>query len=456
MTWPIVFELDLGETFTIESSDGMKVIKLLSCRVEKEPDYWNPDKTDKAIFTRAYIGIDISGVQATLIHQPFQMPVVVNGVSIYIETIKDWALHAEIDLLNKVKKTVRFSALRADNEWGPGNFIFPIARYRWRASTFNNTWSALVPYDLVYYHRGEDYAAIPDKLDVLSALDGKVIFSPFEDRNGWGSNTIAILHQNDFIIIYGHMNIGSINTNLLKGYHVKAGEKIGQVGCSWLNEETGHPHIHISLHRSENLENFNIDDLDIFSIFPMLVSSYFRTYPDSILPIAGGYRFTTLGKEIVLDGSLSLARPGRKIISYSWKLHDQTTVNSSLSKMIYDKPGLFSEELLVTADDGSQDSDFVQVRVYEPAQGRNIGYGDLYYFPNREIVVNQPVLFWIRLINIQGHPTIDFGDGSSYEIVETECTHIYTRPGFFTVTLSAIGRSNDPVTIKTRIIIKEE
>ncbi len=174
--WPIVFELDLGEIFPIETSSGVKVIKLLSCRVEKEPDCWNGDKSGGTTFARAYIGIEVSGVQATLVHRPFQMPAVVNGVRIYVEAVWDWATQAEIDNLGKMKKFVRFSALGEEEDWGPANFVFPIAKYRWRASTFNNTWSALVPYNLVYYHHGEDYAAVPDRIDVLSALEGTVVF----------------------------------------------------------------------------------------------------------------------------------------------------------------------------------------------------------------------------------------------------------------------------------------
>jgi hypothetical protein len=363
-----------------------------------------------------------------------------------------------LDNLGKMKKTVRFSALGDTEEWGPGNFVFPIAKYRWRASTFNNTWSALVAYNLVYYHHGEDYAAVPDKLDVLAALEGKVVISPFEDWNEYGSNSLAILHPSGYLMMYGHMNIGSINPKLRRGYEVVAGEKIGQVGRTWLDEETAQPHLHVGLQRSEAINKYGIEDLDTFSVYPMLTSAYFKMYPDSVLPVAGGYRFTVPDKQIELDGSLSLARPGRKIISYSWKLHNQVTINQCCLKMVYDQPGLYSEELIVKTDDGGEDRDFAHVRVYDPSQGRNIGYGDLYYFPNREVAINQPVLFWIRLVNIKGHPSIDFGDGSANQEVEaeSECFHVYTTPGMFTVTLRAVGVSNDPVTIKTRVVIEKE
>ncbi|MBN1315035.1 MAG: peptidoglycan DD-metalloendopeptidase family protein [Anaerolineales bacterium] len=453
--WPNFFELDPGESYELETASGLQVIELLSVEEEKEPDFWNPSKSGGATFARALCQVRVNDVQATLTHQPFQTPLAVNGVRLYVETTKNWAAQAELDSLDSLKKTVRFSALPEEEPWGPENLVFPIAQYRWRACTFNNTWSALVPYDLVYYHRGEDYAAVPDKLDVLAVLEGEVVTSPFDPQDEFKSNSLAILHPSGYLLLYGHMNIGSINPKLQKGYHVRAGEKIGQVGCTWLGEETGHPHLHISLHRPVYPGSYDYKSLDKYSPFPMLAPAYFRAYPDSVLPIAGGYRFTIPGKEIELDGSRSLARPGRKIVSYAWIRHDRSIVNGPKVKLIYDRPGLYSEGLFVETDDGSQDLDFAYVRVYDPSQVRNVGYGDLYYFPNRNIPAGQPVLFWIRMVDIQENSTLDFGDGSPPQQVDpvSECTHIYNEPGLFIVSLNAVGASNEPIVLKTRIII---
>jgi hypothetical protein len=35
-----------------------------------------------------------------------------------------------------------------------------------------------VPYNKLYYHRGEDYGAIPDRLDVVAPFEGTVIATP--------------------------------------------------------------------------------------------------------------------------------------------------------------------------------------------------------------------------------------------------------------------------------------
>ena len=52
-------------------------------------------------------------------------------------------------------------------------------------AVYNNTWSGLVPFNLLYYHRGEDYGAIPDLLEVVSSIDGKIVSTPVpEGRKG--------------------------------------------------------------------------------------------------------------------------------------------------------------------------------------------------------------------------------------------------------------------------------
>ncbi|MBN1315037.1 MAG: hypothetical protein JXA42_06200, partial [Anaerolineales bacterium] len=141
--WPIIFELDPGESFCLQTPSGLKRIKLLSFVEEKEPDLWNPTKSGGSTFARAFVQVRIDDIEAALTHQPFQMPIVVNGVRLLVETTKNWATQAELDTLDSVDKAVRFSALAEEEPWGPPDLVFPIAQYRWRASTFNNTWSAL-------------------------------------------------------------------------------------------------------------------------------------------------------------------------------------------------------------------------------------------------------------------------------------------------------------------------
>ena len=118
----------------------------------------------------------------------------------------------------------------------------------------------------------------------------------------------------------------------------------------------------------------------------------------------------------------------------------------------YDKPGLYTEELMVTTEGGAVDRDFIQVQVYG-AEGKNIGRGWAYYYPVRDIQVGTPVLFWNKLIKTTTPVTIDFGDGTISGINE-EITHYYKKSGNYVVTLYAKGPRSEPITVKLEVVVE--
>jgi len=109
-----------------------------------------------------------------------------------------------------VRKQVRFSAVAEGESWGPDTFQFPIKEYHWRSASYNNTWSSLVPYNKLYYHRGEDYGAIPDKLDIQAPITGTVIQSPLPNGDG-KSNALIIQNRQGFTVRIAHMNTETIH-----------------------------------------------------------------------------------------------------------------------------------------------------------------------------------------------------------------------------------------------------
>jgi hypothetical protein len=106
------------------------------------------------------------------------MPITVHGLRLYVGTILERAENAEIADLKDVRGQVRLTACAAGEPWGPATLVFSLRNYRWRSAAYNNTWSALVPYNKLYYHWGEDYGAIPDRLDVVAPFEGTVIATP--------------------------------------------------------------------------------------------------------------------------------------------------------------------------------------------------------------------------------------------------------------------------------------
>lgn len=444
--YPVVFELDPGETHTVTRKEGSisRTVKLLSVKLHSEHNLWFGAEGRQANYASADVVVEVGGERITLLHRPYQMPVTVNGLRIYVECIREWNREAGYGGLDNVQKEVRLSACAEDETWGPVSFKFPIKDYRWRSAAYNNTWSSLVPYNKRYYHRGEDYGAIPDRLDVIAPFGGRITASPLPDGDG-ASNAIFIRNQDGFTCRISHMNTETIKPEYPAGTRVEAGTVLAKTGMTWdgRKAQVHDPHCHIDL---------RCNDVRLAS-FPYLMEAYLRDYPDPVLAVAGGYRFALVGEEVILDGSRSLARPGTSVSSWTWKLSDGRKSGGVEARIKYDRPGMYTEELLVKNTDGASDRDFIQVRVYGN-EGKDVGRGWAYYSPLREIHVGTPVLFWNRLVNVEAPVIIDFGDGFRSEI-DKESVHRYKKPGHYTVTLSAEGPRSEPVTVMLEVIVEE-
>ncbi len=444
--WPTVFELNIGDTYTVSRElDGHNIertVKLLSTK-----EFFYPNCSYEKTFDKVEVVIDVSGEQATLLLRPYQMPAVVNGLRLYVEMTKNWATQCNLAQMRDVQRDVRFSAVAEGESWGAEDFVFPIRDYRWHSSSYNNTWAQLVPYNKHYYHRGDDFGAIPDHLDVVSGQDGEVARSPIPDGDG-RSNSLVILFASGMRQTFSHMNIESIAPSLTRGTEVHAGQFLGKTGMTWSGKRSQKhdPHLHVDL-RYDRVR---------LSTYPFLIQAYFNMYPDDALAMAGGYAYAIEGNTVELDGTRSVARPGRKIISYTWRLHDGTTVKDPIAHVKYDGSGLYSEELIIKADNGSEDRDYLQVRVYDSNLSGNIARGWLYHTPVRGIKPGTEVLFWNRLYNKVTETKIDFGDGSALESFGSETRHKYATPGIYTVTVTSRGPGDEPVTVKLRVVVENE
>jgi murein DD-endopeptidase MepM/ murein hydrolase activator NlpD len=447
--YPLVFELDSGETMTITRGHGGKLrprsVKLISVKPFFEPNEWFNGDLPPQNYAYAEVVVEVSGRRVTLLHRPYQMPVAVYGLRLYVETIREWAENAEIADLKDVRRQVRLAACAAGEPWGPATLVFPVRNYRWRSAAYNNTWSSLVPYNKRYYHRGEDYGAIPDRLDVVAPFGGTVTATPGPAGDG-KSNEIRIRNAAGITCRLSHMNTGTIRPEYPVGAAVAAGTVLARTGMTWDGRKSQEydPHCHVELLHGE---------VQLAS-FPYLMEAYLRDYPDPVLAVAGGYAFTLAGRAVQLDGSRSLTRSGRGIGRYTWKLHDGRVATGARVTVQYDRPGLYTEALQVTGPGGATDHDFVQVRVYEAGRGREIAYGWAYHFPVRGIRAGTPVLFWNRLVHVQTPVTVDFGDGTPPEPVGREATHAYRAPGRYVVTFLARGPREEPVAVKLEVVVE--
>ncbi|MBN1671554.1 MAG: peptidoglycan DD-metalloendopeptidase family protein [Kiritimatiellae bacterium] len=441
--WPTVFELNIGDAYTVSrpvaGNTVSRTVRLLSTT-----DYWYPNCSYGRTFDKVAVDVDVAGQRTTLLLRPYQGPVDVNGLRLYVEMTRNWATNCAYAGMSDVQRDVRFAAVAAGESWGPDELLFPIRDYRWHSSTYNNTWAQLVPYNQLYYHRGDDFGAIPDRLDVIACWDGEVARSPVPDGDG-ASNGLHIDYTCGMNMRFSHMNIETIDPALTVGTQVKAGQVLGKTGCTWEGSRsaTHDPHLHTDLrYGSARL-----------ATFPFWIQAYFNMYPDVVVAMAGGYAYAVEGDTIELDGARSVARPGRRVTSHVWRLHDGRVVANPVAQAHYDAPGLYSEELIVKADDGSEDRDYLQVRVYRSDLSANIAKGWIHHTPTRGIQPGTEVLFWNRLKNTSG-AKIDFGDGTAPQSMGSEIRYAYAEPGLYTVTLTGNGPGDEPVMARMRVVVE--
>ncbi|MCG8525890.1 MAG: M23 family metallopeptidase [Opitutales bacterium] len=451
--YPVVFELDRGNTYQfsgqVDDKTVFKSIKLLDYRLKNTKNYWFPDHLEQSHFISAEVDIEINGNPHTLQHRPFQMPVEIDGLRIFVEGIREWNEGSYPQSYAKsFQREVRLSAVLAGHLWGAIDFVFPLKNYRLFANSYNNTWGALVPYNIYYYHRGEDYGLIPDLTEIISPFEGWVLASPLPDGDG-RSNAVLIQHNSGIIFRASHMNTQSIDPSITKGSRVIAGQLIGKTGMTWDGRKSQYrdPHFHGEL-RWGNSD----DDHTKIATYPIFVESYFRQYPDKIIAIAGGYYFTEVGKPLELDGTRTLVREGEEIASFEWHLSDGHIVKDSKAEIKYVQAGQYAEELIAKTKSGTTSKSYAHVRVYDKDYDKDISFGWIYHDKPRGVRVGETVRIMNRIKTPVEATTIDFGDGNEVTLSDPEDVfHNYDEPDLYTITVSRIGMRNEPVSAKIAI-----
>jgi len=123
--------------------------------------------------------------------------------------------------------------------------------------------------------------------------------------------------------------------------------------------------------------------------------------------------------------------------------------------VLADRPGLFSEELRLLADDGSEDRDYAQLRVWNTKPGAAFAAGWFYHWLVRGARAGTPVLFWNRLFGTTGPVEIALGDGSNPVQMGQEITHAYAKAGLYRAALRSRGPADEPVEVRMRVVIEQ-
>ncbi|MBK8479078.1 MAG: peptidoglycan DD-metalloendopeptidase family protein [Opitutaceae bacterium] len=425
--WPTTVDLDPDETVTSVRDGVSHTFRILDDEdgqpaIAYETMPFPTTSVDKRVNYAVRVRLKVDEQEVEVVARPFQYPIVAAGLRLYLDGTKEWLGTDDVYPVN-IPKRLRLRFTAAGELWGPATVRFPIGEYRWCATTYYNTWLGVVPQgvETTYYHKGEDFGAVPDLLPVLAPEAGAIT------TNGTGVQTRS---ADGTFFWMAHMNAANIVVSA--GEQAVAGQLLGLTG----NRGNGNadPHCHYDLSW----------DGDEPGTFPFAADAYLRDYPDAGIPVAGGYQFMWAGDTLALDGRRSLARPGRTITGYRWILHDGTVVDGPTAALTPAEPGFFSQELRVFFDDGSEERGFTQVRAFERgAAGQLPISGFVYQHPVRGITPGSEVTIRHHAFVIGSYGrTIDFGDGSPVETVagwQPVVSHRYAAPGLYTVTVRPAG-----------------
>ena len=425
--WPTTVDLNPGETVTATRGGVAHTFRILNDvngqpAIAYETMPFPTTSVGKRVNYAVRVQLEVDGQAVEVVARPFQYPIETAGLRLYLDGTKEWLGTDDVYPVN-IPKRIRLRFTAADESWGPATVRFPVGEYRWCATTYYNTWLGVVPQGVekTYYHKGEDFGAVPDRLPVLAAEAGQVM------TEGTGVQTVS---GDGTLFWMSHLN--AHNIVVAAGERVAAGQLLGLTGNRGNGNADPHCHYDFSWEGDEP------------GTYPFAADAYLRDYPDAGIAVAGGYQFMWAGDTLTLDGRRSLARPGRAITGYRWILHDGTVVHGPTAALTIAEPGYYSEELRVFFDDGSEERGFTQVRAFERGTAGQLPItGFVYQHPVRGITPGSEVTIRHHafVIGSDGR-TIDFGDGSPVQTVaggQPIVSHRYAAPGLYTVTIRPDG-----------------
>ena len=438
--WPTSVDVDPGETVTAVRDGVSHTFRILNDEggqpaIAYETMPFPTTSVDKRVNYAVRVRLAVDGKEIEMVARPYQFPIEAAGLRLYLDGTKEWLGTDDVFPVN-IAKRIRLAFTAAGESWGPPALRFPVGEYRWYSTSYNNTWLGIVPQGLTttYYHKGEDFGAVPDRLPVLASEAGEA------KTEGTGVQTVS---GDGTLFWMSHLN--AHNVFVTSGERVVAGQKLGLTGNRGNSDDD--PHVHYDINRRS----------DMPGSYPYLVESYLRDYPDAGIPVAGGYQFMWAGDTLQLDARRSIARPGRTITGYRWILHDGTTVNGPTASLTATTEGFYAQELRVFFDDGREERGFTQVRVFKPKQfGQMPITGFLYQYPVRGIQPGDEISIRHHEFLLECNArTIDFGDGSAVQTVtgaRPTINHVFAAPGLYTVTVHAIGTM--PQVLKTSVLVE--
>ncbi|HUG81122.1 MAG TPA: PKD domain-containing protein [Bryobacterales bacterium] len=452
-----VADFSIGETQEVERSDRFTTTaKLLALRETRDPI--------RSAIRKAEVDVEIDGIKKTLNCGNYQLPVVVGTVEVDCPVTGGYAKDANSE----------------DEPWGldkdarlrfwpkgypyikPGTFVYPVNQ-RWFASDTQMSnepvfvdGGELPSNKSIYYHTGLDIGGVEEMVDVIAATDGLVVSLGDAVLSGEENDTpvrarydvIYIRDRRDWYYRYSHLHSFAEGVEL--GKRVRIGQKLGLLGKE--GGSGGWSHLHFEIKSKQPSGKWGTQEGYAF-----LWNAYQSENKPNVIAVARPHHFITAGESVVLDATKSWTKSG-KIASYSWKFTNGSDAAGPTVKRKYDTPGVYSEVLKITDDQGNSDYDFAVVQVIAPQSGsgpdRVPPSLHAAYSPSMGVKPGQTVSFKVRAFRTtHGEETWDFGDGSPVVSVKSDgnvekhakdgyalTTHVYEKPGDY---IARVERTNE-------------
>jgi hypothetical protein len=436
-----VIGLNIGESYTFQlKSGGRRVIKLIAVQEQRDSVI--------NLMSRAEVRVEIAGKSLDLVCEPYTMPTEAAGVRVLADSTLGWG---------NVPKAVQLSLWDAtDPIVDTKRFGFPLRNFRFLS---HGTQCYNEPVHLgagdgdpagqrFYHDYGFDMAGYEGREEVVSATEGKVVlFWPsLEDLC-----SVVVQDTSGFHWEYAHLK--SLGLGIVLNAHVDKGQKIGTLGKTGPSGKFSHSHLGSYLTRHD----LDVDNRDCrLNLYPWYVAAYQAQHPKGLLAVARPHRVALTGEKIVLDGSHSLAWGGGEIAEWRWVLPDGSIVRSDKAETAFDKPGAYVAALWVKDNEGNQDVDFCQIKVFsKSSREQNMPHIFMTYTPTEGIRPKTPIAVRLWFQGGSGGPiSLNFDDGTRIADCKpyAELRHSFDKPGMHILTAQCEAAGN-PITAKLKVVV---
>ncbi len=186
------------------------------------------------------------------------------------------------------------------------------------------------------------------------------------------------------------------------------------------------------------------------------MTAYQAVHPKGLLAVARPHHIVLAGDKIVFDGSNSLVWGGNKITQWRWEFPDGQTVDQVRAEKVFDRPGSYVATLRVKDNQGNEDVDFCQFKVFSRENTeKNMPHIFMSYVPTEDIRPNEPVRFRFWMQGTDSRPMrVIFSDGTKLDEYQSdsEFTHAFKTPGLYIVTAQC-DVDGKPMMQKLKVVV---